>query len=60
MAAFSMLMKLVQLPIIPDPKYLRPLPSFLQLISNQASFLPALHVHRGPPNQLLHKDTPWE
>ncbi|VDL19770.1 unnamed protein product [Hymenolepis diminuta] len=44
----------------PALENLRSLRSFLGPISYYNSFLPALHKHRGPLNQLLHKDTPWE
>ncbi|VDL62102.1 unnamed protein product [Hymenolepis diminuta] len=42
------------------PTDLGSLRSFLRLISYYNSFLPASHEHRGPLNQLLHKDTLWE
>ena len=44
---------------MPIPKNLKTLRSFLGLVSHYSSFLPELHKVRGPLNQLLKKDMPW-
>ena len=44
---------------MPIPKNLKTLRLFLGLVSHYSSFLPELHQVRGPLNQLLKKDMPW-